>query len=126
MSENEIARIVFNLGMKVHKELGPGLLESVYEECLHMELTEQGLNTKKQVNLPIKYRDRILSGSFRADLIIENKFLIELKCVNELNNLHLAQTLTYLKMTNIKLGMLINFNAPLFKDGVRRVINGRL
>jgi GxxExxY protein len=126
MTENEIAKIVFEKGLKVHKTLGPGLLESSYEECLFYELGKSGLNVEKQKALPLIYEEVKLEVGYRIDLMVENKLVVELKAVEALTDLHLAQILTYLKLSNCKLGLLINFNSVLFKDGVRRIINGSL
>jgi len=110
MTENELSKIVFNLGLKVHKELGPGLLESAYEECLFYEINKYGLFVQKQKTLPLIYEDVKLDIGYRIDLLIENKLIIEIKSVEALNDLHLAQLLTYLKLSNCKLGLLINSN----------------
>ena len=125
-AENEIAKIVFELGLKIHKTLGPGLLESAYEACLYYELLKAGLFVEKQKSLPLIYEEVKLEAGYRVDLMIENKFIVEIKSVEALNNVYLAQTLTYLKLSNCKLGYLINFNTFLFKDGVKRIINGTL
>ena len=124
MTENELASIVFNAGLKVHKALGPGLLESAYEECLYYELQKSGMLVEKQKALPLVYEAVKLDAGYRIDLLIENKLIIEIKAVDALNDLHLAQILTYLKLSGCKLGLLINFNTVLFKEGVRRVANG--
>lgn len=126
MTENELARVVFNKGLMIHRELGPGLLESVYEECLYYELNSAGLKVSRQKPISIRYAEIELKDKFIADLIVENKVLIELKSISKLGEIHFAQTLTYLRLTELKLGLLINFNVPLFKNGVRRVINGDL
>ncbi|MCR9172484.1 MAG: GxxExxY protein [bacterium] len=126
MTENQLAAVVFNCGLKVHRTLGPGLLESVYEECLFYELSKHNLKVKRQVPINVKYDDIELNVKLRADLIINDKLLLELKSVDQFHPIHTAQILTYLKMTNIKLGLLINFNEKLFKSGVRRIINGQL
>jgi len=126
MTENELAKVVFEKGLKVHRTLGPGLLESSYEECLFYELRKSGLEVEKQKALPLVYEEVKLEIGYRIDLMVENKLVIELKAVEALNDLHLAQILTYLKLSNCKLGLLINFNTVLFKDGIRRVINGTL
>jgi GxxExxY protein len=126
MSENELARVVFNCGLKVHRELGPGLLESVYEECLYHELKQLNLNVKRQKEIPIYYKNVKLESGFRADIVINDKLLLELKSVESVSSVHLAQIITYLKMSKIKLGLLINFNEMLFKNGIQRVINGKL
>lgn len=126
MTENEIATIVFNLGLKVHKILGPGLLESAYEDCLFYEIEKAGLKVEKQKALPLVYEDVKLDAGYRIDLLVENKFIIEIKAVEALSDLHLAQILTYLRLSGCKLGLIINFNTVLFKDGVKRIINGYL
>lgn len=122
MTENTISWFVFQLGLKVHRTLGPGLLENVYEECLAFELLREGLLVEKQKPLPVLYEGIRLETGFRIDLFIENKFIVEIKSVTSLTEVHLAQILTYLKLSDCKLGMLINFNTTMFKDGVRRVI----
>ena len=123
MTENEISKIVFNSALKVHKTLGPGLLESSYEECLYYELNKSGLNVQKQKALPLIYEEVKLNVGYRIDILVENKVIIEVKSVESLNDIHLAQVLTYLKLSNCKLGMLINFNVTLIKNGIRRVAN---
>jgi GxxExxY protein len=123
MTENELSKIVFDAGMKVHKALGPGLLESAYEECLFYELQKQGLAVEKQKALPLIYEEVKLDAGYRIDLLVEKKLVIEIKSVETLNDLHLAQILTYLKLSNCKLGLLINFNSVLFKNGIKRVVN---
>ncbi len=124
MTENELAKIVFDAGLKVHKALGAGLLESAYEECLFYELSKLQLKVEKQKSLPLMYEDVKLEVGYRVDLIVENKLIIEIKSVEALNNLHKAQILTYLKLSECKLGLLINFNTVLFKNGVKRIVNG--
>ena len=126
MTENTLAKIIFELGLKVHRNLGPGLLESAYEECLFYELTKTGQTVEKQKALPLVYEEVKLDAGYRIDLLVEQKVIIEIKSVESLNDLHMAQILTYLKLSNCKLGLLINFNSVLFKDGVKRVINGIL
>ena len=123
MTENEISKIVFECALKVHKNLGPGLLESAYEECLFYELKKSNLFVEKQKALPLIYEEVKLDVGYRIDLIVENKFIIEVKSVEILNEVHLAQVLTYLRLSDCKLGLLINFNVKLLKEGVRRVIN---
>lgn len=123
MTENELSRIVFDCALKVHQSLGPGLLESAYEECLFYELKKIGLNVEKQKALPLIYEEVKLDVSYRLDIIVENKLIIEIKSVEALNDVHFAQLLTYLKLTNCKLGLLINFNVSLIKNGVKRVVN---
>ena len=126
MNENELAKIVFELGLKVHKNLVPGLLESSYEECLYYEINKLGIKVEKQKALPLIYEEVKLDIGYRIDLIVENKLIIEIKSVEALLDIHMAQILTYLKLSNSKLGLLINFNSVLFKNGVKRVINGQL
>lgn len=123
MSENEISKIIFDGALKVHKVLGPGLLESAYEECLFYELQKSGLNVQKQKGLPLIYEEVKLEIGYRIDIIIENKVIIEVKAVEALNDVHLAQLLTYLKLSDCKLGLLINFNVSLIKNGIKRVVN---
>ena len=123
MTENEISKIVFDCVLKVHKSLGPGLLESAYEECLYYELKKFDLIVKKQKPLPLIYEDVKLEIGYRVDIIIDNKVILEIKSVDALNDIHLAQILTYLKLSDCKLGMLINFNVTLIKNGIRRVVN---
>jgi GxxExxY protein len=126
MTENLLAKTVFDLGLKVHKALGPGLLESAYEECLYYELLKGGFKVEKQKALPLVYETIRMEVGYRVDMMIEDKLIVEIKSVDGLNDIHLAQVLTYLKLSNCKLGLLINFNVSLFKNGVKRVINGTL
>ncbi|RZK57013.1 MAG: GxxExxY protein [Pedobacter sp.] len=126
MTEDEIAKIIVQAAYNVHLQLGPGLLESAYEACLVFELIDLGLSVESQVNLPINYRGVYLECGYRIDILVEGKVIVEIKSVSELNNVHLAQTLTYLKLTDCKLGLLINFNVARIKDGIKRVINGYL
>lgn len=123
MTENELSKIVFNCALKVHQNLGPGLLESAYAECLFYELKKTGLDIQKQKPLPLIYEEVKLDVGYRLDIIIENKLILEIKSVDTLNDIHFAQLLTYLKLTNCKLGLLINFNVVLIKNGIKRVVN---
>lgn len=123
MTENELSKIVFDCALKVHQTLGPGLLESAYEECLFYELKKRNLSVQKQKPLPLIYEDVKLEIGYRVDIIVEDKLILEIKSVEALNDIHFAQLLTYLKLTNCKLGMLINFNVLLIKNGIRRVVN---
>ncbi|HEY9220946.1 MAG TPA: GxxExxY protein [Lutibacter sp.] len=123
MNENEISKVIFDCALKIHKNLGPGLLESAYEECLFYELKKYGLNVEKQKALPLVYEEVKLEIGYRIDIIVENKVIIEVKSVESLNDVHLAQVLTYLKLSDCKLGMLINFNVAFLKNGIRRVVN---
>lgn len=123
MTENELSKIAFDSALKVHQVLGPGLLESAYEECLYYELRKTGLEVQKQKALPLVYEEVKLDVGYKIDLIIENKLILEIKSVDALNEVHFAQLLTYLKLTDCKLGLLINFNVVLIKNGIRRVVN---
>jgi len=126
VTENEIAKIVFESALKVHQRLGPGLLESAYCECLCYELHKKGLFVEKEKAMPLYYDEVKLELGYRIDIMVEHKFIIEVKTVEELKDIHLAQLLTYLKLSECKLGYLINFNVRLIKDGIKRVINGTL
>lgn len=126
MTENEISKVVFECALKVHKTLGPGLLESAYEECMFYELKKSNLKVEKQKALPLVYEEVKLDVGYRIDIMIEDKFIVEIKSVEALNDVHLAQILTYLRLSDCKLGLLINFNVKLLKEGVRRVVNGIL
>lgn len=126
MTENELSKIVFESGLKVHKSLGPGLLESAYEACLFHELCKQNIEVLRQVELPVVYDQIKLDVGYRIDLLLENKVIVEVKSIVDFDEIHMAQILTYLKLSHCKLGLLINFNKILFKDGVKRIINGTL
>ncbi|HEY1196115.1 GxxExxY protein [Flavobacterium sp.] len=123
MSENEISNVVIGLAIEIHKKLGPGLLENVYKECLFYKINQRGLFVEKEKALPLVFEEVKLNCGYRIDLLVENKLLIEIKSVESLTLNHLAQTLTYLKLGNFKLGLLINFNESLLKNGIRRVAN---
>ena len=123
MTENEISREIVDAALKVHKQLGPGLLESAYEECLYYELIKRELLVEKQKTLPLVYEEVKLDAGYRIDLLIEKKVIVEIKSVEVLNDVHLAQILTYLKLSGCKLGLLINFNVALIKQGIKRVVN---
>jgi GxxExxY protein len=122
MDREEIFRKVLDCAFEVHTNLGPGLLESVYEECLFMELQMAGLNVEKKKHLPLIYKGLMLESHLRIDILVENKIIIELKAVEGLTDVHLAQTLTYLKLSGCKLGLLVNFNVTHLKNGIKRVI----
>jgi GxxExxY protein len=124
MSENELANKVIGCALEVHKALGPGLLETAYKECLYYKLQSYGLKVEKEKGVPLVFEKVNLECGFRIDLLVENKLVIELKSVESLNDIHLAQTLTYLRIGGYKLGLLINFNVSKLKDGFRRVVNG--
>ncbi len=123
MSENELSRIIVNTAFEIHSKLGPGLLESVYEEIMFHELTNNGLFVERQKGIPVMWNELKMELGFRADLIVENKVIIELKSVEEIAQVHPKQVLTYLKLTGLKLGLLINFNEPLIKNGITRMVN---
>ena len=123
LSENELSKIIVDSALKVHRNLGPGLLESSYEECFCYELRQQGLFVEKQKPLPLVYEEVKLEIGYRIDILVEKKGVIEIKSVESLNDIHLAQVLTYLKLSNCKLGLLINFNVALIKNGIKRVVN---
>lgn len=122
MTEDELSNIVIGLAIKVHKALWPGLLESSYKECLYYEIKKTGLQVEKEKPMPLVYDEVKLDIGYRLDLIVENKLVIESKSVEALNDVYLAQVLTYLKLSKCKLGLLINFNVKLLKDGIKRVI----
>lgn len=124
MSDNELTHNIIGCAMDIHKVLGPGLLESAYKECLHFKLIQNNLYVEKEKPMPLIYEKVKLDCGYRIDLLVENKIVIEVKSVDTLNSIHLAQTLTYLKLGNYKLGLLINFNVVRLKDGIKRVING--
>lgn len=123
MHENELSEIIIGAAINVHKALGPGLLESAYEECLYYELNKNGLSVEKQKPMPLVYEKVKLDCGYRIDLMVENKVVIEIKSVEALNDVHLAQVLTYLRLSNCKLGLLINFNVSKLVNGVKRVVN---
>lgn len=123
MKVNEITGTVIDKAIKVHKKLGPGLLESVYKECLYYEMIEAGLKVEKEKALPVIYENVKLDCGFRIDLFVENLVVVELKSVDALNDIHMAQILTYLKLTNREVGLLINFNVVRLKEGLKRVVN---
>jgi len=120
---NKLSSSVIGAAIEVHKELGPGLLEAVYEECLISELKQKGFNVKSQVKLPIIYKGKELSKHFIIDIIVEDKLIVELKAVEDFLSVHEVQLVTYLKLSGIKLGLLINFNETVLKNGIRRRIN---
>jgi len=124
MTENEIAKVIVDVALQIHKETGPGLLESVYEVILADELERRGLDVKRQVSIPVVFKGRILDEGFRADLVVNDKVIVELKSVESVQNVHKKQLLTYLKLSGMKLGLLINFGEALIKNGITRVVNG--
>ena len=122
-TENELSKIVLLSSINVHRNLGPGLLESAYQKCLSYELNKQGLFVELEKPLPLVYEEVQLDAGYRIDILINKKVIVEIKSVDALGDIHLAQILTYLKLTGCKLGLLINFNSVLLKDGFRRVVN---
>ncbi|MEW6304497.1 MAG: GxxExxY protein [Verrucomicrobiota bacterium] len=123
---NELSGKVIGLCMEVHRELGPGLLETAYEECLAYELSKNGLRFAKQKEVPLRYKDVVLNCGYRLDFIVEDSLILEIKAVTELQPIHDAQLLTYLKLEQKPLGLLINFNVPVLKQGVKRIAHGDL
>ena len=123
MLENEIGKCIVDIAIQVHRETGPGLLETVYEAILAHQLRQRGFQVKRQVAIPIEYRGLRFDEGFRADLIVENKVIVELKCVEKLNNAHKKQLLTYLGLTGMHLGYLLNFSESLMKNGINRMVN---
>ncbi|MEQ9424204.1 MAG: GxxExxY protein [Cyclobacteriaceae bacterium] len=126
MTENELAKIAVDIAYKLHTTLGPGLLESVYEEAFSCELNNRGVQFSRQQGIDVFYMGHKLGIGFRADLILENKLIIELKSVERVEKVHHKTILTYMKLTEIKLGLLINFNVNLIKEGIHRKIQGQL
>ncbi len=122
MEINQITEKIIGCAIEVHKNLGPGLLESAYEECLYYELKKAGLEVKKQLTLPLIYKEVKLDAGYRIDLLVENKVIIEIKSVDAIAEIHKAQLMTYMKLANIKVGLLINFNVIRLKDGIVRWI----
>ena len=122
MKENEITEQILKAAFAVHTALGPGLLESAYEECLFYELAQMGLNVTKQKPMPLIYKEVKMDIGYRVDLLVENCVVVEVKAVEAFNDVHLAQVLTYLKLSNCKLGLLLNFNVKSLKTGIKRVI----
>ncbi len=123
MKENEISNIVIGCAIEVHKQLGPGLLESAYRECLAYELLQQGLYVSKEVPMPIIYKEVKLNHGYRMDLLVNNCVVIEIKSVEFISEVHEAQLLTYLKLGNYKLGLILNFHTTVLKSGIRRMVN---
>ena len=123
MHENGISKIIVDSCLRIHKKLGPGLLETVYEEVLFYELTRNNLRCKRQIAIPVIYENIKMDIGFRADLIVEDKVIIELKSVENIMPVHKKQLLTYLKITGMKLGLLVNFNVELIKNGITRIVN---
>jgi len=123
MDENEIGKYVVDCAVQIHREIGPGLLETVYEVVLAHQLRQRGLQVERQVAIPIEYNGLRFDEGFRADIIVEDRVIIELKCVEKLNNAHKKQLLTYLRLTDMHLGYLLNFSESLMKNGITRTVN---
>ena len=126
MTENELATIAVDICYKLHTTLGPGLLESVYEAAFAFELAKRGFSYTRQQGIIVKYEDNVLDVGFRTDIIMENKLIVELKSIERIEKVHHKTVLTYLKLTGIKLGLLVNFNVNLIKEGIHRKIQGEL
>ena len=124
MTENEIGTIIVDAAITMHRELGPGLLESVYEVVLAYELEQRGLSVKRQMPIPIRYKDMTFDEAFRADIVVDKKVIVELKSVEQISEAHKKQVQTYLRLTGCKLGFLLNFGEALMKRGITRVVNG--
>jgi len=124
MNENELSNKIIKQAIEVHKALGPGLLESAYKECLYYKLLKSGLLTEKEKPMPLVFEEVKLECGYRIDLLVENKVVIEIKSVEAINDVHFAQTLTYMKLGGYKLGLLINFNVSFLKQGIKRIVNG--
>ena len=124
MDINQLSSKIIKAAINVHKELGPGLLESVYQACIDIELKDMGLEVTSELSLPIRFKGREIEGqSFRIDLLVEDTLVVELKSVNQVSDVHKKQLLTYLKLSKKPLGLLINFNEVLLKDGIKRIVN---
>jgi len=124
MNENALSNKIIGLSIEVHNSLGPGLLEKTYKECLYYKIAKSGLKVEKEKPIPLVFEEVKLDCGYRIDLLVENSLVIEIKSVDSVNPVHLAQTLTYLKLGNYKLGLLINFNVLRLKDGIKRIVNG--
>jgi GxxExxY protein len=123
MNENELSNKIIGIAIDIHHSLGPGLLESAYKECLYYRLKKDGFFVEKEKPMPLVYEEIKLECGYRIDILVERKVVIEIKSVESLNDVHFAQTLTYMKLGSFKLGLLINFNVSLLKDGIRRIAN---
>jgi GxxExxY protein len=123
MTENEISKVLIGCAIDVHKELGPGLLESTYEVCLEYELKEHGLDVQRQLILPVNYKGKLIDAGYRIDLLVNERVIVELKAVEEMTKVHEAQVITYLKLSGLNLGFLINFNETYLKNGIKRLVN---
>lgn len=123
MDENEVSNQVIGAAIEVHRHLGPGLLETVYRDCLAHELRQRGLDVEREVVLPVRYKDLEFPGGYRADLVVKRILIVELKAIESLVPVHTAQLLSYLRLSGLRLGLLVNFNVVQLKDGIKRVVN---
>lgn len=124
MRHNELSSKIIAAAIEVHRELGPGLLESIYEQCLVQELRDRGLRVEQQIVVPLRYKGKALGTTMRLDMRVESLIIVEVKAVEAFHDAHIAQLLTFMKLTDCQLGLLINFNEALLKHGIRRVVNG--
>lgn len=120
---NAVSNIVIGAAIEIHRALGPGLLESVYEECLAWELHQKGLEVQRQVTIPIKYKTLHIENAYRADMLVQNELIIELKSIDAFQPIHTAQLLTYLKLLDVRLGLLLNFKVDQMRSGIKRIVN---
>ena len=125
MIHQELTQKIIGCAIEVHRQLGPGLLESAYQECLIYELTQSRLKIEKEISMPILYKDIKLNQGYRIDILVEDKIVLELKSVDKITDVHKSQLLTYLRLGKYELGLLINFNVPILKNGIKRLINDR-
>ena len=123
MDENSLSNDVIGAAIEVHRQVGPGLLEAVYRDCLLLELKERGISAECEVPLAMRYKTFEFQAAYRLDMLVENSLVVELKAVEQLMPVHTAQVLSYLKLSGMKLGLLLNFNVPVLRDGIRRVVN---
>ncbi len=121
--KGKVTESIIGAAIEVHRHLGPGLLESTYEECLYFELMQRGLVVERQLELPIKYKNKLLESKYRIDLLVNKNVILELKSCKKLEPIHEAQLLTYLKLSDLEYGLLINFNVPILKQGLKRILN---
>lgn len=120
---NHVSNVVIGAAIEIHRVLGPGLLESAYEECLAWELQQQGLMVERQVSIPISYKALYIENAYRADLLVQNELIIELKSIDAFQPIHTAQLLTYLKLLDVRLGLLLNFKVAQMRNGIKRIVN---
>ncbi len=123
MDENELSNEVIGAAIDVHRQVGPGLLEAVYRDCLYLELKDRGISAEREVPLSLRYKAHEFHAAYRLDMLVEEKLVVELKAVEQLLPVHTAQVLSYLKLSGKKLGLLMNFNVPVLREGIRRVVN---